>query len=182
MSGTGLRADCARCKGLCCVSLVLERSDRFALDKPAGVPCPHLQRDHACSIHHELEARGLAGCRAYDCGGAGPRVIEELFQGRSFQDEPELLPPMMEAFWIMRQLHESLLLLEQARALPLDPAREQTRVRLARAGQPAGGWSRETLAEFDVSAFTREVHTFLASLAPLLRARPRRRLAVIHGE
>ncbi|HEY6597232.1 MAG TPA: pentapeptide repeat-containing protein, partial [Asanoa sp.] len=35
-----LRADCTRCVGLCCVAPAFSASADFAIDKPAGRPCP----------------------------------------------------------------------------------------------------------------------------------------------
>ncbi|RQX15913.1 oxetanocin A resistance protein, partial [Micromonospora arida] len=37
-----LRADCGRCFGLCCVVPAFAASADFAIDKPAGSPCPNL--------------------------------------------------------------------------------------------------------------------------------------------
>ena len=50
----GLRADCSRCTGLCCVAPAFAASADFALDKPAGRACPHLQGDSRCGIHADL--------------------------------------------------------------------------------------------------------------------------------
>ncbi len=36
-----LRADCGRCAGLCCVAPAFTASADFAIDKPAGQPCPN---------------------------------------------------------------------------------------------------------------------------------------------
>ena len=66
-----LRADCARCFGLCCVAPAFAASADFAIDKPAGQACPHLAGDFRCGIHDELRPRGFPGCTVYDCFGAG---------------------------------------------------------------------------------------------------------------
>ena len=71
-----LRADCARCAGLCCVVPAFTVSADFAIDKPSGVACPNLATDDfGCSIHAELRERGFPGCTVYDCFGAGQRVV-----------------------------------------------------------------------------------------------------------
>ena len=69
-----LRADCARCFGLCCVAPVFAASADFAVDKPAGQLCPNLQADFRCVLHDRLRQRGFPGCAAYDCFGAGQQV------------------------------------------------------------------------------------------------------------
>lgn len=71
-----LRADCSRCVGLCCVVPVFTRSSDFAIDKPAGVPCPNLARDSRCTIHASLRTKGFTGCTVFDCFGAGQRAVE----------------------------------------------------------------------------------------------------------
>ncbi len=56
-----LRADCTRCAGLCCVAPAFAASADFAIDKPAGRPCPHLGDDFRCGIHEHLDQRGFHG-------------------------------------------------------------------------------------------------------------------------
>jgi hypothetical protein len=69
-----LVADCSRCLGLCCVLLPFARSAEFAFDKAAGETCRHLAADHRCGIHARLREKGMRGCAAYDCFGAGQSV------------------------------------------------------------------------------------------------------------
>ena len=52
-----LRADCSRCAALCCVVPAFSRSSDFAIDKPAGRPCPNLRSDLRCGIHEHLRDR-----------------------------------------------------------------------------------------------------------------------------
>jgi hypothetical protein len=169
-----LRADCARCDGLCCVSHAFDRSAWFGFDKPAGVPCPHLSPTSRCAIHASREPRGFAGCAAYDCHGAGQRVTA-LFAGRSWREGPALAGAMLRGFLVMREVHELLLLLDQAGRLT--PAHAPERQRLVAQLDPAAGWTVETLAAFDVGRSEREVHAFLRALGPGV-ARARRRLRV----
>ncbi|MGY4645817.1 pentapeptide repeat-containing protein [Cellulomonas sp. URHB0016] len=103
-----LRADCARCVGLCCVALPFAASADFAVDKPAAVPCRHLQQDHGCGIHAQLRERGFPGCTVFDCFGAGQHVTQGTFAGRSWRDGPDVAGPMFLAFAVARQLHELL--------------------------------------------------------------------------
>ena len=163
-----LRGDCARCAGLCCVALAFDRSDLFGFDKLAGEPCLHLGEDHRCEIHGERGRRGFAGCARYDCLGAGQRVTQETFGGKSWRQHPELLRAMLEAFRLMRQVHEWLLLLREARRLPLDARQTQWRADLLELLQPDGGWSLERLAAVDRGPLAEQVRDFLLSLRACL--------------
>jgi hypothetical protein len=83
----------------------------FAIDKPAGQPCPNLRPDFRCGIHERLRDKGFAGCTAYDCFGAGQRVSR---LGRE----------MSALFPVMRALHELMWYLTEALALaPSDALR-----------------------------------------------------------
>lgn len=115
---TELHADCRRCAGLCCVALPFSRSADFAFDKPAGAPCPHLREQARCAIHHRLRSAGFAGCAAFDCFGAGQRVVQELFPGRDWRTDPDIAAPMFAAFAILRQLHELLWYCDEALSWP----------------------------------------------------------------
>lgn len=116
-----LVADCQRCVGLCCVAPSFGRSADFAFDKPAGVACPNLAADHRCSIHGRLRTQGFGGCVAFDCFGAGQRVTQQTFGGRSdWRDGPQVAAAMFGAFAIMRSLHELLRHLDEAHRLTSD--------------------------------------------------------------
>jgi len=116
-----LRADCGRCFGLCCVAPAFSASADFAIDKPAGHPCPHLQPDFRCRIHNDLRVQGFRGCAVYDCFGAGQQVSQVTFGGRDWRRDPRAATQMYELFPVMRQLHELLWYL--AAALALRPTR-----------------------------------------------------------
>lgn len=96
-----LAADCSRCVGLCCVAPAFVASSDFAFSKPAGVACRHLAGDASCSIHERLIPSGFPGCVAYDCFGAGQRVVA-LFGGGGRS------AGMLSAYETVRQLHELL--------------------------------------------------------------------------
>jgi hypothetical protein len=113
-----LRADCEHCFGLCCVVPALTASADFAIDKKAGQPCPNLRADFRCSIHGHLRERGFPGCTTYDCFGAGQQVAQVTFGGRDWRETPGIAKDMFSAFTVMRQLHELLWYLAEARALP----------------------------------------------------------------
>jgi hypothetical protein len=126
-----LAADCTRCVALCCVVPGFSASADFAIDKPAGRPCPNLRADFRCGIHATLRQSGFGGCAAYDCFGAGQHVTER-FGGQH------------QVFVIMRSLHELLWYVTEAIALG-----DATRVR----GELAQAQDRlERLTDGDVLA------------------------------
>lgn len=177
-----LRADCARCAGLCCVSLAFDRSELFAIDKAAGEECRHLGPDDACGIHDDLAGRGFIGCALYDCRGAGQRVTRELFGGRSWRDDPAIARSMFDAFRAMREVHELLALLVAARRLPLTRRQARRRSGLERALRR--DWSAESLQSFERGPLSADVAAFVESLREhLAGVRPaRRRLRVLPGD
>jgi hypothetical protein len=121
-----LTADCSRCFGLCCVAPGFSASADFAISKPAGTPCQNLQSDFRCGIHSHLRSSGFAGCTVYDCHGAGQRIARVTFGGRDWRSHPDLARPMFAAFAVMRELHELMWYLDQARALgPAQPVRAE---------------------------------------------------------
>ncbi|MFG2755258.1 pentapeptide repeat-containing protein [Streptomyces wuyuanensis] len=103
-----LRADCGDCFALCCVALPFSASADFAVDKPAGRPCGNLRDDFRCGIHSRLRGSGFSGCTVYDCFGAGQKVSQVTFGGRSWQQDPDSARRMFDVFPVMRQLHELL--------------------------------------------------------------------------
>ena len=114
MGSPRLRADCTQCCGLCCVGPAFDAGQGFGFDKPAHTPCAHLCGDFRCGIHDRLREHGFPACVTFDCHGAGQRVTQQLFAGRSWKSSPELAPRMFEAYRRYRALHELLALLEVA--------------------------------------------------------------------
>jgi hypothetical protein len=164
MTSASLSADCSRCAALCCVALAFDRGPMFAIDKANGETCPNLDSCGQCRIHAELDRAGFKGCVQYDCLGAGQRVTQEVFGGRSWQSDPDLLVPMMQVFETMRIVHEQLLLLREAEKLPLSTVERAESARLHATLEPDSGWSLTTLALLDSAKVTAEVRTFLMSL------------------
>jgi hypothetical protein len=172
---TDLRADCARCAGLCCVAPAFAASADFGLDKPAGKPCPNLQADFRCGIHDRLRPQGFGGCVVFDCFGAGQKVVQVTFGGKDWRQTPGLARPMFDAFTVMRHLHELLWYLNEALTLQgagplhteLTAAFEETE-RLTH-HEP------ETLVAVDVAAHRGEVNALLVRASELARAGAGRR-------
>ncbi|MEO6881832.1 MAG: pentapeptide repeat-containing protein [Mycobacteriaceae bacterium] len=121
-----LRADCARCAGLCCVAPAFARSADFAIDKPAGRPCVNLASDDRCTIHPHLRERGFVGCAVFDCFGAGQQTVQVTFAGDDWRREPAVATSMFAVFAVIRQLKELLwYLAESVEKLPAGPLREE---------------------------------------------------------
>lgn len=112
-----MRGDCEKCFGLCCVALYFSASEGFPVDKNAGKPCPNLLKDFNCSVHKELREKGLKGCTAYYCFGAGQKVAQVTYGGHNWRQEAEVAKQMFEVFLVMRQLHEMLWPLTEASTL-----------------------------------------------------------------
>jgi hypothetical protein len=160
-----LAADCARCAGLCCIAPAFAKSSDFAIDKPAGKPCPNLRDDSRCGIHEHLAERGFKGCTVFDCFGAGQHIVAKtVVTGERLA----LLP-------IMRQLHELGWLLTEA--LALDAATRLhggLRAALEETERLAAGSPGELLA-LDVEAYRMRVNPLLQRASELARAGAGRR-------
>jgi uncharacterized protein YjbI with pentapeptide repeats len=165
-----LRADCSRCVGLCCVAPAFSASADFAIDKPAGRPCPNLSGDLGCSIYGRLRQQGFPGCSAYDCFGAGQQVAQVTFGGQDWRGEPQLAGQMFAVFAVMRQLHE--LLWHLTEALALEPARP-LRAELAAAAAETERLTRghpDDLLSLDVASHWQQVSALLQQASELARA------------
>ena len=118
MRADDLQADCARCAALCCVVPAFSRGADFALDKPAGTPCPNLTADDRCGVHDRLRPLGFPGCVVYDCFGAGQHVTGAVFEGLDRRDRTAL-HQVATVFPVVRALQELRWLVRAARALEL---------------------------------------------------------------
>lgn len=120
MGWYNLQADCGKCFGLCCVALYFSAMEGFPVNKDAGKPCINLKDDFRCNVHKNLKKKGLKGCIAYDCFGAGQKVAQVTYGGCDWKKQPESAKSMFEVFLIMRQLHEMLWYLTEALTLQDD--------------------------------------------------------------
>lgn len=158
---------CENCLGLCCIALPFAASADFALDKPAGMPCPHLTTGCACAIHSELRARGFPGCVAFDCYGAGQRLcqVRDLTPRESRRDPS---PALFAAFDALRALHEMLWLLRRAAELAPTPAQRAPVARVQReVAQRAGDVTASVGALLGTTAT--ELAALRARVGPVLR-------------
>ena len=169
-----LRADCARCVGLCCVAPAFAASTDFAINKAAGQACPHLQADFRCGIHTRLRPQGFRGCAVYDCFGAGQQVSHVTFGGQDWRQAPRTARQMFAVFPIMRQLHELLWYLTEALTLqPARPLHGELRLALDETERLTHN-SPDALMELDVAAYRRDINALLRRTSELVRAKVRR--------
>lgn len=170
MNDVTMRADCTRCAALCCVALALTPAQGFAIDKPAGKACPKLNEKNKCSIYDERQTHGFQGCMNYDCLGAGQLISEEVFKGRSWREEPDIVPNIMKVFRIMKKIQELKLLLSEASKLPLNATeRDKLDVFWSRL-HPKESWSFKTIELVAASDIELEVKNYLRSLSQYLDA------------
>ncbi len=165
-----LRADCARCAGLCCVAPAFAASADFGLDKPAGQPCPHLQPDSRCRIHDRLRRQGFAGCAVYDCFGAGQQVIQVTYGGQDWRRAPAVAEQMFQVFAIMRQLHELLWYLTAALELTPDGSLHDDLSRALGETEHLTRSGPDDLLQLDVDTRRQDVNALLLAASELARA------------
>lgn len=174
-SHRNLRTDCENCFGLCCVALYFSTSEGFPIDKDAGQPCLNLQPDYRCCVHKSLSERGLKGCIAFDCFGAGQKVSQVSFGGHDWRKVPESAKQMFEVFLIMRQLHELLWYLTEA--LTLQPARSihgELSSMLDETERLTHLSPDSLIMELDVAVHRADVNALLLKTSELVRAEARR--------
>jgi len=164
MNQPSLLPDCSRCASLCCITLAFDKSNKFAINKEAGEPCPNLATNGLCKIHDKLEDQGFGGCVQFNCHGAGQRVTQEVFDGKSWQQDMSLLQPMSEAFRPMRQIHDLLQLLESAGKFNLSRDDKNKHSQLVQSLNPTKGWTIDTLRAFEAGPLQEETMSFFSSL------------------
>jgi uncharacterized protein YjbI with pentapeptide repeats len=165
-----LTADCSRCAGLCCVAPAFARSSDFAIDKPAGRPCPNLLSDFRCDIHEHLGERGFPGCAVFDCFGAGQHLVQGTFGGADWRSRSDLAEQMFALLPQMRQLHELAWYLTEA--VKLDAARRlhaRLQDALEETGRISAGTPEQLLA-LDLEAYRNRVNVLLLRASELARA------------
>jgi len=159
-----LKPDCTSCAALCCVVFAFDRSESFAIDKGAGEVCPNLSNSGQCNVFDHRSELGFKGCITYTCHGAGQRVTQQVFQGRSWRDDGALTQRMGEALSVLRRVHEQLAILDAAKSLPLSDDHLHELYHLSSELIPADGWSEESLAAFPIDEMVSRVRAFLQSL------------------
>ncbi len=159
-----MNADCGKCAGLCCAAFAFEKSDMFAIDKPVDEGCPNLKPDFSCRIHAERIELGFKGCTLFDCHGAGQRVTQDIFGGRTWRDDPAIAAPMFELFRKMLKIHDYLRLVIVLEALPMSEEEVSAVARFRAELVPEKGWDRHSLEAFEEMRVVTEFERFAANL------------------
>ena len=165
-----LQANCAQCAGLCCVALAFARPAGFAFDKDAGEPCHNLQDDFRCGIHAVLRERGFPGCTVFDCQGAGQKVTQITFGGRTWRDDPAARETMFATFQVMRPLQELLFYLNDALSRPSARPLQAELVRSYDEIDQSSRLSADEVLGVDVGARRKQVGALLGQASALVRA------------
>lgn len=165
-----LRGDCKNCFGFCCVALYFARSEGFPSDKDAGVPCRWLQPDFRCAVHDDLKEKGLKGCIAFDCFGAGQKAAQETFCGHDWRQFPESAKHMFEVFLILRQLHELLWYLNDAFDLNATRSLHERISFILEETEHMTHLSPEEILKLDVPGHREAVNKILLETGEMLRA------------
>ncbi|EJP6473199.1 pentapeptide repeat-containing protein [Clostridium botulinum] len=168
-----LRADCKKCFGLCCIALYFSASEGFPTNKDAGKPCINLQSDFTCSVHQNLRKKGLKGCTAYDCFGAGQKVSQVTYEGHSWSEIPQSANKMFDIFLIMRQLHEMLWYLNQAFTLQTNEDIKKEICLLLDNTESLTLLDADSLLTLDVDAHRTKVNMILKNTSDLVRSKAR---------
>jgi len=156
-----LHADCEHCFALCCVAPAFSASADFAINKPSGQACPHLQPDFRCGIHTNLREQGFRGCTVYDCFGAGQKVSQGTYAGQDWRLAPHTATQMFEVFPIVRDLHELLWYLTEALTLQqVGPLHDELSLARHATDRLTEG-SPKALLQLDVEAHRRVVSSLL---------------------
>ncbi|SMP10876.1 hypothetical protein [Shimia sagamensis] len=164
-----LTDDCSNCAALCCVAYPFDADEDFALLKRADIPCPNLSDSCLnCTVHADLLPKGFGGCVAYQCAGAGQRVTQELFEGETWRDDPDLLEHMTYALRVVRPIHEALLLLQEVSNLPIPASAKRQALSLITALCPDNPKSVHDFEVPEVQDALADVPAYLQSLAPFL--------------
>ncbi|MCY6372197.1 pentapeptide repeat-containing protein [Clostridium ganghwense] len=168
-----LRVDCEKCFGLCCVALYFSASEGFPTNKEAGKPCINLQSEFTCAVHKNLRNKGLKGCTAYDCFGAGQKVAQVTCGGHDWRQNPKYAKKMFEAFLIMRQLHEMLWYLTQAFILQTNHSIKDEINSLLENTERLTLLDIDSLLGLDVEAHRTKVNMLLKNTSELVRTKAR---------
>ena len=166
-----LRIDCEKCFGFCCIALYFSASEGFPTDKDAGKPCINLQPNFGCAIHKDLREKGLKGCTAYDCFGAGQKVAQVTYDGHDWRQAKESGKQMFEVFLIMRQLHEMLWYLTEALRIQINSDIKDELSRMISETEHLTHLNADSLIALDIVVHRDEVNTLLKQTSELVRTK-----------
>lgn len=160
-----LTIDCDQCSGLCCVALYCTKSDGFPENKGAGIPCRHLMPDFRCQIHSLLSTKGMKGCLAYDCYGAGQWVTQKTYAGNDWKKDPEQASEIFAAFLLVFQLHQMAWYLLEAQDLTIDENLRVTIQELLAENRRMTSLQAAAMPDVDVMAYRERVNQVLKQVS-----------------
>lgn len=165
-----LRVDCQKCFGFCCVALYFSASEGFPADKDAGKPCINLQSDFKCAVHKNLREKGLKGCAAYDCFGAGQKVAQSTYGGQDWRRDPETAKQMFDVFLVMRGLYEMLWYLTEALRIQCDSNMQEKISSMISETRKLTNLDADSLMRIDLVVHRSKVNPLLSKTSEVVRA------------
>lgn len=164
-----LQADCQSCFGLCCTALNIVASSDFAINKPAGTPCPNLQDNYSCHIHSQLRETGFKGCTVFDCLGAGQQVSQVTFHGQDWRQSREHADKMFHVFPIMEQLYEMIAYVAEALSYQVDNMLYEQLLAQLKHLQQTIAQDADTLLALDMVAIRMPINALLLQTSEQIR-------------
>ena len=164
-----LQADCQSCFGLCCTALNIVASSDFAINKPAGTPCPNLQDNYSCHIHSQLRETGFKGCTVFDCLGAGQQVSQVTFHGQDWRQSREHADKMFRVFPIMEQLYEMIAYVAEALSYQVDNMLYEQLIAQLKHLQQTTAQDADTLLALDMVAIRMPINALLLQTSEQIR-------------
>lgn len=164
-----LQADCQSCFGLCCTALNIVASSDYAINKPAGTPCPNLQDNYSCHIHSQLRETGFKGCTVFDCLGAGQQVSQVTFHGQDWRQSREHADKMFRVFPIMEQLYEMIAYVAEALSYQVDNMLYEQLIAQLKHLQQTIAQDADTLLALDMVAIRMPINALLLQTSEQIR-------------
>lgn len=164
-----LQSDCQSCFGLCCTALNIVASSDFAINKPAGTPCPNLQDNYSCHIHSQLRETGFKGCTVFDCLGAGQQVSQVTFHGQDWRQSREHADKMFRVFPIMEQLYEMIAYVAEALSYQVDNMLYEQLIAQLKHLQQTTAQDADTLLALDMVAIRMPINALLLQTSEQIR-------------
>lgn len=107
---------------------------------------------------------GFAGCVTYNCFGAGQRVTQEVFNGKTWRENDHLKQQMGAALSVLRRIHEQLSLLRASKKLPLSKEEHSSVEFLENELSQKEKWTEADLQHFPIEQTEKKILSFLSGL------------------
>lgn len=169
-----LVADCQNCFALCCVALPFLQSADFACNKEGETPCTNLEENNRCSIHDDLRVKGFKGCTVFECFGAGQKVSQHTYKGKSWREDSEMAKEMFHIFPIMHGLHEMLVYLYEAVYLEVTKEIHKELWQLIKETEQVSYEKASKLLVFDMLSHREKVNLSLKKVSKIVRSQAKK--------